>query len=115
MLQTAETEKTYLIPIPIEDLDPKWTQTQPIPVTYKALKRGSSTFVHLTFSPEPPSALTILAGDNGNVEMAAFRIRAQMLHRLEHALATLQTPNPHPTAALQVKEFGQYFSSAENI
>lgn len=111
MVQITEKEKTYLIPI--ENTDPNWVQTQEIPVTYEELNQGSIPLVRLHFPVGPElSPLKILAG-GGNLEIASIRIKAQMMHRLEHALTALQKPNPHPTAALEIAQIGQYFSRCD--
>lgn len=108
MAQITEKEKTYLIPI--ENTDPNWVQTQEIPVTYEELNQGSILLVRLHFPINAElSPLKILAG-GGNLEIASERMRAQIISRLEYALSVLNTPNAHPTAELEVKQNGQYFS-----
>lgn len=109
MVQIIEAGRIYIIPI--EETDPNWVQTQEIPVTYSELRINPSTFVYLRFPlSTQPSPLDIVAGDSGNVEIAGRRIRAQMIHKLERALAALQTPTPYPVASLEVEQIGQYFS-----
>jgi len=98
----TETEIIHLIPI--ADTNPKWKQTQEIPVIYRQLQVTRS--INLTFASK---SLIIKAGGE-NVEMAGMRIKTQMIFALEHALNALQNPNPYPRAAFDIEQIGQYFS-----
>lgn len=103
MIQAAETEKIYLIPIK-DGEDSKWIQTQEIPVTRTRLLVNG--FTHLTFAAE---SLRIMAGGE-TVELAGMRIKVQMTFTLERATNALQNPNPYPRATFDIEQLGKYFS-----
>ena len=123
-MENIEAGKPYFIPVPDTDTNPNYQQTCEIPTIYTKLKIPGSTIIRLRFpiNPEERSPLDVLAGGE-NLEIAGERIRAQMIHRLETALAlkaalaTMQNPKRPLSESLkkEIEEISKYFVRKPNV
>lgn len=110
-MSKIEAGVQYSIPVPDKDTNPGWQQRYAIPTIQTKLQiHGMQPIIRLRFvvDPENPSGLDIRAG-GGDLEIAGYRIRAQIIHRLETSRELLQRPDPPPGLVLLIQAIRKYF------